>query len=41
MILIGFETPIMVAVSEVVSFKNPNEPLHGHLALTGNETEML
>lgn len=38
---IGFENPIMAAVSNVVTFSNPNEPLHGHLALTGNETEMM
>ncbi len=31
----------MVAESNVVTFQNPNEPLHGHLALTGVETEML
>jgi len=31
----------MIAKSNVVSFQNLNEPLHGHLALTGVETEML
>ena len=36
----GFDNPVLAAVSNAVTFKNPNEPLHGHLALTGNPTEM-
>ena len=32
---------MLLAVSEVVRFKNPNEPLQGHLALTEDPTEMM
>ena len=31
----------MAAVSNIVTFVNPNEPLHGHLALTNNINEMV
>ena len=37
----GFEYPLLVAVSNVVRFKNWNEPLQAHLALTGDPTEMV
>ncbi|XP_064405797.1 uncharacterized protein LOC135350876 [Halichondria panicea] len=37
----GFDKPTMAAVSKPISFKNPNEPLHGHLALTNDITEMV
>ena len=36
----GFKNPTLVAVSEVVSFMNPNEPLQGHLSYTGDPTKM-
>lgn len=39
--LLGFDNPVLAAVSNTVTFKNPNEPLHGHLALTGDPTEMM
>ena len=41
MIISGFDNPTLAAVSNIVSFKNPNEPLHGHLALTNDVTEMV
>jgi len=37
----GFDNPVLAAVSNTVTFKNPNEPLHGHLTLTGDPTEMM
>ena len=37
----GFEYPLLVAVSNVVRFKNWNEPLQAHLALTGDPTQMV
>ena len=40
LLFLGFDNPVLAAVSNAVTFKNPNEPLHGHLALTGNPTEM-
>ena len=36
----GFDSPTLVAVSDVVSFMNPNEPLQGHLSYTGDPTKM-
>eukprot|EP00884_Botryococcus_braunii_P013968 jgi/Botrbrau1/22572/Bobra.176_1s0005.1 len=36
----GLEYPRIVAWSEVIRLKNPNEPHHGHLALTANPREM-
>ena len=36
----GFDEPTLVAVSDVVSFANPNEPLQGHLSYTGDPTKM-
>lgn len=41
LIILGFEYPLLVAVSNVVRFKNWNEPLQAHLALTGDPTEMV
>ena len=41
LIILGFEYPLLVAVSSVVRFKNWNEPLQAHLALTGDPTEMV
>ena len=38
---VGFSSPVLATVSGVVTFKNPNEPLHGHLALTHNISEMM
>lgn len=40
LLFLGFDNPVLAAVSNAVTFKNPNEPLHGHLALTDNPTEM-
>ena len=40
LLFLGFDNPVLAAVSNAVMFKNPNEPLHGHLALTGDPTEM-
>ncbi len=37
----NFTDPVAVAVSEVVRFVNPNEPLQGHLSLTTDPTEMM
>ncbi|XP_064404192.1 uncharacterized protein LOC135349586 [Halichondria panicea] len=37
----GFEKPVLVAVSNLVSFKNFNEPLQGHLAFAGDPTQMI
>ena len=37
----GFDNPTLAAVSNIVTFANPNEPLHGHLALTNNVNEMV
>lgn len=39
--ILGFDTPTLATVSNIVSFKNLNEPLHGHLALTNNVAEMV
>jgi len=36
----GTYYPVMVAQSQAVHFKNYNEPLQGHLSLTGKATEM-
>ena len=36
-----FHDPVPVAVSETIQFRNWNEPLQGHLALTGDPTEMM
>eukprot|EP00731_Ephydatia_muelleri_P012121 Em0006g1015a len=36
----GTSSPALQAVSEVVQFSNPNEPLQGHLALTTDPTQM-
>ena len=35
----GFDNPVMVAVSDAISFKNPNEPLQAHLAVTTDHTQ--
>ena len=37
----GLSNPTLVAISNTVSFENYNEPLQGHLALTGDPTEMM
>ena len=37
----GFDKPTLVAVSEVVSFANPNAPLQGHLSYTGRPDQMM
>lgn len=37
----GLSNPTLVSVSNTVSFENYNEPLQGHLALTGDPTEMM
>ena len=37
----GFDDPTLVAVSDNVYFKNYNLPMQGHLALTGDPTEMV
>jgi hypothetical protein len=37
----GFDNPVLAAVSDAITFKNPNEPLQGHLALTHNISEMM
>ncbi|MEW5311981.1 MAG: hypothetical protein WDW38_003647 [Sanguina aurantia] len=36
----GFEKPVAVAVSPVLVVANPNQPLQGHLSLTGVNSEM-
>ena len=36
-----FNDPLVVAVSDKIRFRNWNEPLQGHLALTGDPTEMM
>ena len=36
-----FHDPVPVAVTEAIQFQNWNEPLQGHLALTGDPTEMM
>jgi len=36
----GLKTPVMLAESESVNFENTALPMHIHLALTGNPTEM-
>lgn len=36
----GFGDPTLVAVSDVVSFANPNEPLQGHLSYGGDPSKM-
>ena len=36
----GFSKPTLVAVSDVISFANPNEPLQGHLSYQGNPSNM-
>ena len=38
---IGLDDATLVAVSDTVTFKNYDEPLQGHLALTGDPTEMV
>lgn len=37
----GFNDATLVSVSENVYFKDYNVPLQGHLALSGDPTEML
>lgn len=37
----GFDNPTLVAVSEVISFAHPNEPLQGHLSYGGNPSQMI
>ena len=37
----GLGDPVLVAVTEILHFKYPNEPLQGHLALTENPTTMI
>jgi len=37
----GLDDATLVAVSDTVTFKNYDEPLQGHLALTGDPTEMV
>ena len=32
---------MLVVVSDVITFKNPNEPLQGHLVLTHDISEMM
>ena len=39
--LVGFKTPTLAAVSGLVTFRNWNEPLQAHLALTGDPTEIM
>lgn len=36
----GTSSPTLLAVSEIVQFANPNEPLQGHLALTTDPSQM-
>ena len=36
-----FQDPVPVAVTDKVQFRNWNEPLQGHLALTRDPTEMM
>lgn len=38
--VIGTKFPILAAVSNVVTFKNPNEPTQVHLALTDSSSSM-
>ena len=38
---IGFNNPVLSAVSNTLTFKNPNEPLQGHLSLTHNQSQMM
>jgi len=37
----GFDSPVVVAESKPVQFTDPNRPMHVHMALTGNPTEMV
>ncbi|GMH34491.1 hypothetical protein BSKO_02325 [Bryopsis sp. KO-2023] len=37
----GHSSPVMVAQSPTIKIANVNEPLHGHLAITGKQGEML
>lgn len=37
----GFNNPVLSAVSNTLTFKNPNEPLQGHLSLTHNQSQMI
>ena len=37
----GLDDATLVAVSSTVTFKNYNQPLQGHLALTDDPTEMV
>ena len=37
----GFDEPTLAAVSDVITFTNPNEPLQGHLSYTGDPTKMI
>lgn len=34
-------SPVLLATSNILQFRNPYEPLQGHIALTGDPTEML
>ena len=37
----GSEDPVLLAVSDVITFQNYNEPLQGHLVLTNDPTEVM
>lgn len=37
----GFETPTLIAYSNIIYFKNYNEPAQLHLSLTSNENELM
>ena len=41
LILQGLYDSVVMAVSEILHFKYPNEPLQGHLALTEDPTTMM
>ena len=41
LILVGFDNPVLVAVSDEIVFKNVNERLQVHLSLTNDPTEMM
>ena len=36
----GTNFPVLASVSNLVTFENPKAPLQGHLAVTGDPTEM-
>jgi hypothetical protein len=36
----GTDYPILVAVSNVVNFEYPTQPLQGHIALTNDPSQM-